>query len=81
MTELGLATVVLLASLALTYFFCIRPTRKGRCAMAPRAEAEQTRATVDDQDEIARLRLEVAALRAETLTRNSDSQSQLPVAG
>ncbi|TFD21515.1 hypothetical protein [Cryobacterium sp. TMS1-13-1] len=73
MTELGLATVVLLASLALTYFFCIRPMRQGRCAMAPKAQAEQARSTVDDEGEIARLRVEVAALRAETLTRNSDS--------
>ena len=73
MTELGLATVVLLASLALTYFFCIRPMRKGRCAMAPKAQAEEARSTVDDEGEIARLRVEVAALRAETLTRNSDS--------
>ena len=73
MTELGLATVVLLASLALTYFFCIRPMRKGRCAMAPKAQAEQARSTVDDEGEIARLRAEVATLRAETFTRNSDS--------
>jgi hypothetical protein len=41
--------------------------------MAPKAQAgEQTRSTVDDEGEIARLRVEVAALRAETFTRNSD---------
>ena len=76
MTEIGLATVVLLASLALTYFFCIRPMRKGRCGMAPKAQAgEQARSTVGDDGEIARLRAEVAALRSETLTRNSGSPS------
>ena len=76
MTELGLAAVVLLASLALTYFVCIRPMRKGRCAMAPKAQAgEPARSTVGDEGEIARLRAEVAALRAETFTRNSDSPS------
>ena len=76
MSEIGLAAVVLLASLALTYFVCIRPMRKGRCVMAPKAQAgEQARSTVDDEGEIARLRAEVTALRAETLTRNSDSPS------
>ena len=73
MTELGLATVVLLASLALTYFFCIRPMHKGRCGMVPKAQAEQARSTVYDESEIARLRVEVATLRAKTFTRNSDS--------
>ena len=76
MTEIGLATVVLLASLALTYFVCIRPMRKGRCGMVPKAQAgEQARSTVDDEGEIARLRAEVTALRAETLTRKSDLPS------
>ena len=76
MSELGLATVVLLASLALTYFFCIRPMRKGRCGMVPEAQAgEQARSTVGDEGEIARLRAEVAALRSETFTRNSGSPS------
>ena len=76
MTEIGLAAVVLLASLALTYFVCIRPMRKGRCGMVPKAQGEeQARSTVDDEGEIARLRAEVAALRADTLTRNSGSPS------
>lgn len=75
MSEIGFATVVLLASVALTYFFCIRPMRKGRCAMVPKAQgAEQARSTVDE-GEIVRLRAEVAALRAESFARKSDSPS------
>jgi hypothetical protein len=74
MTELGLAGLVLLASLTLTYVFCIRPMRNGRCGMVSKAQAGVLApSTVDDEGEIARLRVEVAALRAETFTRNSDS--------
>jgi len=70
MSEVGLAALVLLASLALTYFFCIRPMAKGRCAMAPKVQAEeQARQSMGSEGEIARLRAEVAALRGETLAR------------
>lgn len=32
MTEFGLAAAVLAASLVSTYFFCLRPMRRGHCA-------------------------------------------------
>ncbi len=66
MSELGLAGAVLLASLTLTYLFCLRPMRRGRCAMgAGRRGRGQDACEMSDRDaEVARLRQEVAALRA-----------------
>lgn len=70
MSSLVLAAAVLLASLALTYFFCLRPMRQGRCAMAPKAQARpQATAATDREAEIQRLREEIAALKATTPTR------------
>ncbi|MGY4544425.1 hypothetical protein ACVWY0_004370 [Arthrobacter sp. UYNi723] len=72
MSELVLAATVLAASLALTYFFCLRPMRRGRCAMVPNAQAGgQATAPVDREAEIARLREEIAALKAATPTSES----------
>ncbi|MEO5321024.1 hypothetical protein PV761_20855 [Arthrobacter sp. CC3] len=72
MSGLVLAAAVLVASLALTYFFCLRPMRRGRCAMAPKAQAYgHSTAPVDREAEIARLRDEIAALQAATPTRES----------
>lgn len=73
MSELGFAAVVLLLSLAVTYFFCLRPMRQGRCAMAGKASTgEQSHSTRSDEAEISRLREEVAVLRSESLTHESD---------
>lgn len=73
MSELGFAAVVLLLSLAVTYFFCLRPMRQGRCAMAGKARTgEQPHSTHSAEAEISRLREEVAALRGESLTHKSD---------
>lgn len=81
MSELGLATVTLLASLVLTYFFCIRPMSKGHCAMTPKVQSqEQSPGSVDREGEIARLRAEVDLLRAEMLSRESGLPLQLPAA-
>ncbi|RAX15283.1 hypothetical protein DC347_18080 [Pseudarthrobacter sp. AG30] len=72
MSGLVLAAAVLVASLALTYFFCLRPMRRGRCAMAPKAQADgHFAAPVDREAEITRLRDEIAALHAATPTRES----------
>lgn len=66
MSELGFAAAVLLASLTLTYFFCLRPMRRGHCATSMVAGWNTTSTQAPDQDaEIARLRQEVSALRAE----------------
>lgn len=72
MSGLVLAVTVLAASLVLTHFFCLRPTRRGRCAMVPNARAGgQATAPVDRVDEIARLREEFAALKGASVTRGS----------
>jgi hypothetical protein len=63
-TELGLAAVVLVASLTLTYLFCLRPMRRGHCAVgAGRGQGRHLGETPDRDAEIARLRQEVSALR------------------
>lgn len=65
MSELGLAAAVLVASLTLTYVFCLRPMRRGRCAMgAGRGRGQGAGEVLDRDAEVARLRQEVAALRA-----------------
>lgn len=67
MTGTVTALVVLLLSLAATYFFCIRPMRKGGCAMGQMASgtgsACQDRATTE---EVARLKTEITALRTQS---------------
>lgn len=64
MTELGLAAAVLVASLTLTYLFCLRPMRRGRCAVgAGRGQGRHLGQTPERDAEIARLRQEVSALR------------------
>jgi hypothetical protein len=54
------AAVIAVAAIAATYFFCVRPALRGRCAMSapqgPGAEADR---------ELAELREEVRALRAQ----------------
>lgn len=52
---------VVLASLALTYFMCIQPMRRGRC-VTPRSS-----------DEIAELRREIASLRGNGQTEPTES--------
>jgi len=61
------ALVVLLLSLAASYFFCIRPMREGHCAMGQLASGTGTgcrdRPTTD---EVARLTAEITALRTQS---------------
>lgn len=67
MTELGLAVAVLVASLTLTYVICLRPMRRGHCAMgAGRSQGRSFGETPDRDAEIAQLRQQVAGLRAES---------------
>ena len=67
--QLGVAFVTLLASIGLTYFFCVRPMRNGRhCGMSPpgRARGRHDRATTGASAEDLRgARDELAALRAD----------------
>lgn len=66
MTEAGLAAAVLAASLVSTYFFCLRPMRRGHCAMFLSRGGRQHSATVRERDaEAGRLREQIAALHAE----------------
>ncbi|WP_155853829.1 hypothetical protein [Arthrobacter sp. H5] len=66
MTEWALPVAVFLASLTATYFFCLRPMRRGNCAMGQRAsssgasEGPSTQAT-----ELAQLREQVQALKTQ----------------
>jgi len=57
--SLAFATAVLAASVLLTYFCCMRPVRRGACAVGQRDSLASRTA------EISRLHGEVAALRAE----------------
>lgn len=63
MSELALPIATLIAAVALTYLFCVRPMRQhGRCAITPR-----TAAGADQRRELAQIeaaRAELAALRA-----------------
>lgn len=68
--ELALAGTVFVAAVTMTYFFCLRPMRRGgHCAMAPRtggSSAGGSRcATGTDQDAaIASLRKEIEDLKS-----------------
>lgn len=66
MTGFGLAAAVLTASLVSTYVFCLRPMRRGHCAMFPSRGGGQHSAKVQERDaEASRLREQIAAVDAE----------------
>lgn len=56
-----LPALVAVAAIGLMYFVCIRPMRRGQCGMMPQQHANEARA--EREDEIARLRAEIAELR------------------
>lgn len=67
MTGTVTALIVLLLSLGATYFFCVRPMRKGNCAMGQAASGTGT--ACDDPaaaEEVASLKAEISALRAQS---------------
>lgn len=65
MTDVLIPAMVLAASLAATYFFCLRPMRRGHCAGGRLTSPAPGHAAAEKRDaEIARLRAEVAALRS-----------------
>lgn len=61
MSELVLPVVVLLASLAATYFFCLRPMQRGQCGLGRQAGEQVPSAQAA---ELAKLREQVEALKA-----------------
>ena len=68
MRELLLPAVTLLLSVAATYWFCLRPMRRGgRCGLARPAGSYVRSAPESEHEtgEVARLRREVQALREE----------------
>ncbi len=73
MSEVLFSLVVLLLSVGSTYFFCVRPMRKGTCAMAGNPQGHACGTEQEMRDEAARLRLEIAALRGQG-SRPSSSQ-------
>lgn len=64
------------ASIGLTYIMCIRPMRRGHCAMMP--ASEDACDSPEDVAEIARLRAEIATLRQEP---SHDPAGRHPTAG
>ena len=64
--ELLLPGGVAVASIGLTYVMCIRPMRRGHCAMMPEHGESGSNA---DEAEIAALRAEIAGLRHDSSGR------------
>jgi hypothetical protein len=58
MTSLLFAIAVFAAAATLTYFFCIRPMRRGQCGMAGTTDADHQR-----RQELESLRQEIDELR------------------
>lgn len=59
----GLAAAILLVSVALTYFVCIRPMKNGQCGMSSRMSAGNRADRTDHQAEIEELREQIKALK------------------
>lgn len=66
-----LPALVATAAIGLTYFMCIRPMRRGHCAMMPQQHSDS--ADAERADEIDRLRAEIAGLRREQDSQPTDS--------
>jgi len=63
MTELILPVVILLASVTLTYLFCVRPMLTGRCAHGHPAEPmDRLGSSTTEATELTRLRADVETL-------------------
>ena len=69
MTEWLFPLAILAASLSATYFFCLRPMRRGHCAMAPRTRTAGAGAAPSAYTaELAQLREQVEALKTQQHT-------------
>ncbi|PPK94548.1 hypothetical protein CLV92_10751 [Kineococcus xinjiangensis] len=86
MTELLLPATTLIAVLGATYFFCLRPMRRGRCAMAMAAGAGRSCNEIDSVDRdlaqarerLAQLRVTAARPSSHTAARVSGSRPEGP---
>lgn len=68
-----LALIVLLLALGSTYFFCVRPMRKGNCAMGQDASCVGAASKdLESGTEAARLKSEIAALRTQSARPGSE---------
>lgn len=67
------AVAVLVAAVGLTYFCCVRPTRRGTSS-AGRSSAESPE-QVSRREEIDQLRTEIAQARRDLQTNRSQSES------
>lgn len=75
-----LPLLVATAAIGLMYFMCIRPMRRGQCGIVPRQHAGE--AETEREEEIARLRAEVAELRgAQRPSRSAGGSTGDPTAG
>lgn len=63
MISTGLAAAILVVSVALTYFVCIRPMKNGQCAMSSRMPAGNRADHTDQQAQIEELREQIKALK------------------
>lgn len=69
MTATILPIAVLIAAIALTYLFCIRPMRRGTCGMAAQPDDAQQRR----DEEIRALHQEIKELRRTSSTQHRHS--------
>lgn len=60
MISTGIAAAILAASVTFTYFFCLRPMKRGQCAMT---SCMPTSKPMGREAEIAQLRQEIQDLR------------------
>ena len=75
-----LPALIAVAAIGLMYFMCIRPMRLGRCGMMPQQHANEAR--TEREEEIARLRAEIAELRrTQESSRSAGGVTNDPAAG
>ncbi len=68
--------LVAAAAIGLTYFVCIRPMRRGHCAVMPQQHSDG--ADAERAAEIERLRAEVTELRRDQDSQPTDSDKTAP---
>ncbi|WNB84760.1 hypothetical protein [Cellulomonas sp. ATA003] len=78
MSELLLPAAFLVLSVAVTYWLCLRPMRRGRCGFAPRHghACRAHEATTDADTEVGRLRREIRVLRAQVAEQRPATEAR-----
>jgi hypothetical protein len=64
MIQAALPAATLVAAIALTYLFCVRPMRQGRCDMSSQPASGMPEPQQRELAEIVQARAQLAALRA-----------------